>query len=318
MNAAGAGPSHAPVNHADHTVHRLWTALGSPVPFETDGKSIKERGLLGACAVTGGPASYRYEDGLSANFSLARHANKAFRHAHLCGPKLLLSAAAVFASKTLAFRCAPWILEPTAAGDRVSFHCSLAPPKDDRLPQWTAAWGSQAPDSFLTWLMRVRPAGTVAALPLYGIEHGGEVNLSRCCWPRSPIGEMVSGGRPRPDGYVHVPDDPLVKLQAKHVAIFAPPSPRAGVLALQVDSDATYEVDVARWRRYIEPAIELLDELMQAGMTEFGARTILRTRVAEPHRPRRVHLLMARLPERIPPSITRDAFWPIFSGAIYA
>jgi hypothetical protein len=304
--------------HEQHPVWRIWTAAGSPTPYEVDGTTIDPRPTTGVCAVTGGPARYTYKDGLSQSFTLARSANKAFRFAHLtpAGEPLALSAAAVWAAKAIALRSAPWIVEPTRAGDKITFHCSQSCPADERSAGWKAVWGKQKPSGFLPWLLRNRPAGTIAGLPLYGIAHGGEVHLSRCAWPRAMPGHH-DGPSARPAGFIFKPKDPLVKLQAKHTAIYAPASTRAGLLALQVDSDAVMEVEVARWRAAIDPAIAYMDRLMTAGLTEYAARQVLITGAADIRHPSRIHAIAAAMPAHIPPSLTREPFWAVFAGALY-
>ena len=304
--------------HTEHPVWRIWTAAGCPAPYEVDGTRIDPRGDTGICAMTGGPATYLYKDGLSPSFTLARSANKAFRFAHQTPPgePLALSAAGVWVAKTIALRAAPWIVEPTAAGDRITFHCSQACPADERAVAWKSVWGTKKPQSFLPWLLRSRPAGTIASLPLYGIAHGGEVHLSRCAWPRGMPGHQ-DGPQARPAGFIFKPRDPLVKLQAKHTAMYAPAASRAGLLALQVDSDAVMEVEVERWRAAIDPAIACMDRLISAGTTEYAARQVLITGHASERQPARIHALAAEIAAHLPPSLTREPFWPVFAGALY-
>lgn len=305
-------------DHESHPVWRIWASVGSPVPFETDGSAIEPRKMTGTCAVTGGPAQYVYKDGLSTTFTLARAANKAFRFAHLTPPgePLALSAAAVFVAKAIALRAAPWIVEPTTAGDKLTFHPSQACPGDERAAGWKAVWEAKKPAAFLPWLLRSRPAGTIAGLPLYGIAHGGEVHLARCAWSRGMPGHH-DGRAARPAGWIYKPADPLVKLQAKHCALYAPASTRAGLLALQVDSDAVMEVEVARWRAAIDPAIAMMDRLMEAGLTEYTARQVLITGHAEPRHPAKIHAIAASIERHLPSSLTREPFWAVFAGALY-
>lgn len=304
--------------HEQHPVHRIWASVGSPQPFETDGTIIKPRNVAGTCAVTGGPARFIYKDGLSVTFTIARSANKAFRFAHLtpAGEPWALSAAAVFCAKSIALRAAPWIVEPTAAGDKLTFHCSQACPGDERSAGWKAVWQTRKPSAFLPWLLRSRPAGTIAALPLYGIAHGGEVHLGRCAWPRAMPGHH-DGKQARPVGYIEKPREPLIKLQAKHCALYAPASTRTGLLALQVDSDAVMEVEVARWRAAITPALDMMDRLIQAGLTEYAARQVLLTGHADPRQPAKIHAIAASIERHIPSSLTREPFWAVFAGALY-
>lgn len=293
-----------------HPVHRLWVAAGCPAPIECDGTAIAPRASSpGVCAVTGGPGSYLYEQGFSANFTLPRAASTAFRHAAessarsraSAGPQKCLSAAAVWSAKALALRCATWILEPQPDGsDRLEFHPSFRIPKDpERAATWRSAWGDADPGQWLAWLLRPRPVGTVAAIPRYGIEHGGEQSFHRCHVP----------GRP-------VPVDPLVKLQSKHVAVYAQPSTRAGVLALQVDADNVLEVDTARWRAAHDLVRGLVTRLREAGIPAPAVSRALEARTLEFHHPAALHAALASTLIRLG-DLPRHPFWPVFTGGIH-
>lgn len=292
-----------------HPVHRLWVAAGKPPPLDGDGTPILPRGSTGICAVTGGPGDYLYDQAFSGNFMLPRAACTAFRHAGESSsrsrpsamPQKCLSAAAVWAAKAIALRCATWILEPQLDGaDRLEFHPSYRVPKDPaKAAIWRGAWGDADPSRWLAWLLRGRPVGTVAALPQYGIEHGGEQNFHRCFVP----------GRPPPT-------DPLIKLQSKHVAIYAQPATRFGVLALQVDSDVVVEVDTERWRQAYAIVLGLVVQLREADIPAPTVARALAARSLDLHYPAAMHAALASALSSLG-DLPRHPFWPIFTGGIH-
>ena len=296
------------MSYQQHPVHRLWVAAGSPAPIECDGTAIAPRAMApGVCAVTGGPGEYLYEQAFSANFTLPRNASTAFRHGHgstaqsrrTAKPQKCLSAAAVWSSKAIVLRCATWILEPAEDGDRLTFHPSYRVPKDpEKAATWRSAWGDADPSRWLSWLLQPRPVGTVAAIPKYGIEHGGEQNFHRTYRPG------------------HVPPDPLLKLQSKHVAVYAQPSTRAGVPALQVDSDVVIEVDTARWRPAHALALALARRLRELDVPAPAVSRALQARVLEHHYPAAAHAALASTLFRLG-DLPRHPFWSLFSGGIH-
>lgn len=298
------------MSHLIHPVHRLWVAAGSPQPLECDGTPIAPRAhALGVCAVTGGPGDFLYEQGLSTNFTLPRAASLAFRFAGeseaSCRPGAMrqkcLSAAAVWSAKAIALRSATWILEPQADGsDRLEFWPSYRVPKDPaKAATWRVAWGDADPARWLAWLLRPRPVGTVAALPAYGIKHGGEQNFHRTFRP---------GHAP--------PADPLVKLQSKHVAVYAQPSTRSGVLALQVDSDVVVEVDTARWRGAHKAALGLASRLAELEVPGPAISRALVARSLDTHYSVAAHAALLSTISSLG-DLPRHPFWPIFAGGIH-
>lgn len=262
----------------------------------------------GVCAVTGGPGKYLYEQGFSANFMLPRGASTAFRHAaestaqsrRTAAPQKCLSAAAVWSAKALALRCATWILEPTEAGDRLGFYPMFRVPKDpEKAATWREAWGDADPAHWLAWLLRPRPVGTVAAIPMYGIKHGGEMNFHRTLRP----------GHARPA-------DPLIKLQSKHCTVYAQASTRLGVLALQVDSDVVIEVDTLRWRDALSHVQDLAARLRKLGVPAPAVSRGLAARTLELSQPAAAHAALASTLARLG-HLPRHPFWPLFTGGIH-
>jgi hypothetical protein len=269
-------------------------------------------------------------------------------------PQKCLSAAAVWSAKAIALRCATWILEPQLDGtDKLEFHPSYRVPKDpEKAATWRSAWGDVDPGRWLAWLLRPRPVGTIAAFPQYGIEHGGEQNFHRCLWPGvgwlKGYGELCSAPAPvvsgrggtsacdsveadapgktvqhrgpptltkdRGDTSLYV--DPLIKLQSKHVAVYAQPSTRAGVLALQVDSEVIVEVETARWREAYKVVLGLVVQLREAGLPAPAVARALASRHLDLYQPAAAHAALASTLERLG-DLPRHPFWPLFTGGIH-
>lgn len=310
-------------------VERLWRYYGCPEPIESDGTAIRPRDQSATCAITGLPgAAYLYDDAFSANFTLPRLAGVAFpyrsdpstsvttRHG---AERYAVHAAGVFAAKTILFRCCSWILEPGDDGDILDFWPMTPPPKDEGAPApgdtaeklaakaksaaKRAGYGrmfeGKSHTDWLDWLLAERPAGTVAAIPRYGIDHGGEANAYRCAIAGQPT-----------------PSDPLIKLQAKHVAIYAQASTSRGGLALQVDDDTPIDVRVDDWRRIVIPVRDVLRALIAAGLTEYRARLALSSMTCPPGQSARIAAILVAARNTFAKYIT-EPFWPIFAGAIY-
>lgn len=286
-----------------HPVERLWRAAGKPSPIEVDGTPITPRGIeSGVCAVTGSPGSYLYEQGFSANFLPPRAAGVAFRFAATstvrskawAQPQKCLSPAAVWAAKTVLLRAATWIQEPDG---EVEFWPYYRCPKDEaRAALWREFWGARDPSKWLEWLLRPRPAGTIAGMPLYGIDHGGEANAARCFWP----------GRPRPA-------DPLIKLQAKHVAPYVQPSTATGRLALYVDGEQVHDIACATWLRAAATIAKAVRHIDLPGPV---IRRGLAARAFEPTTQAVFHTHLIRLLAQLG-DLPSHPFWPTFVGALH-
>jgi len=287
-----------------HPVERLWRAAGKPPPIEVDGTSITPRAEeSGICAVTGSPGSYLYDQGFSANFLPPRSSGIAFRFSadstartkRSRTPQKCLSPAAVWVAKTILLRGATWVQEP---GGEVEFWPYFRQPKEpERAALWAEFWGKREPSRWLDWLLKPRPAGTIAAMPMYGIEHGGEANAARCFWP----------GRPRPKA-------PLIKLQAKHVAFYVQPSMATGQLVLNIDGDASVLIDCAAWRRaqaLITTTLRKFDGL-PAPVIRRGLLARAFEPVTSPHFHARLASLLASLGD-----LPNHPFWPTAIGALH-
>lgn len=307
----------------DNPVHRLWVAAGRQVPREYDGSAVEP--VLrepAVCALTGGPAHYLWDQAFSDNFTSLRAIGTAFPFASLSAgrrpasvrPWSALSAAVVWAAKTLALRCATWVLEPADAGhDVLEFWPLYRPPGDPaRARVWRRTWGDRDPRAWLDWLLRPRPAGTVAALPATGIKHGGETQLHRCGWPG--VGHRaLTAVRPVTHEVVA---DPLVRVQSKHVAIFARSALQRGVLSLQVDSEPAVEVDTERWRAALVTVRRVATDVRVLGVPAPAIHHGLMTLALEVRSPVAAHARFASLLHGLG-DLLGHPFWPLFVRGIH-
>lgn len=224
----------------------LWTAAGCPTPTETDGAPIRERDMGGArCASCGEPARYRLGDAISGNFSTVKNANRAWPHGGDA-----LCAACLWCCKAIALKSACFfarVADEHGAGGFWFVPLRPLPGHPETRPDALAALCAPPPPPF------------VAGLPLFGIDHGGEANVHRVAW----------GGV--------VPPDPLIKLQAKHTALYCRVSYSAERYHLQVDDAGDVTVDVALWRRLRAHVEAALVELRAAGVGANAAREALTT-----------------------------------------
>jgi len=291
-----------------HSLTRLWIAAGQPPPRDAAGEVIQPGPGGAACAFTGDPAEYAWSQALSENFGTLR---RIVPPGAASEPELSLSTAAAWAARELALRCATWILEPAEDGDVLEW-CPSMRPAPERAEEHRAVWGDRTADGFLAWLLRPRPAGTVAAYPKTGIEHGGEMCLGRCGWPgvgwrRLSAASVVEYRRA---------ERPLLKLQAKHVALFARPSRHAGTLLLQVDSDLVVEVETQIWTE-ARPTVETAAaELVELGVRASAVRRGLDQHTLDLRAPPAAHARLAELLRDLG-RLHRHPFWSIFCGGIH-
>lgn len=292
-----------------HHLIKMWRSAGEPMPTDANGFIEPRKNTGTVCAVTGEPSpEYAFDDALSTNFVTPRFHQIAFPFAAesriaLSGGREVpaLSRAACWAIRSLAFRSATWVFDgeniefapmaPFATGERQK----IEPEK------MRAAFGGRSSIDYLGWLLRPRPVGTVAALPLYGIDHGGEQNFHRLLWPS---GCTV---------------DPLVKLQSKHTVMHVRPTTEAGVLRLQVDDGLCIALDVETWDRVAGEAGELLTEVLgmlpEKSRLLGVARQIIQrgpTAAREAEIVRAVGDFHRRNIQRV-----RSPFWPILVRALY-
>lgn len=259
----------------------VWRAMGEPNACESDGTEMRPRAMQGArCAATGLPAEFRVDDALSDKFTTVT--NRA-RWLPYGGDALHRSA--VWACKALAFRCGAWF----ARADGV-WPFAIRPLPGLKTPPRLRPCG-------LDVLLQPPAPPFVAALPLYGINHGGEMHVERAIWWR--------------DGKPVIHQRPLIKLQSKHTLLYTRVSASSDRYHLQVDDAMPVVVDVAAWRAYRKHADELLEELRASGVGATDARTALLSGAC----PRGTSLPLARRwpTEMRPFDGARGAtWWPLF------
>lgn len=246
-----------PVSESPVTL--LWHAAGSPAPCETNGTPVPTREGATHCAMTGGPAAYAWADAFSINYIPPSASNALLPYRDGSSVRVgrktqvALSAAAVWAAKTLALRCAPWAYEE----GRIEFYPSRRYPRERR-EELAAFYGVEDPPETLEWLLRNRVPPSFIGLPTTGIAHGGEGCLSRCLWPSWPR-----------------PADPLIKLQSQQTAVYARASHRQDQATIQVDNTLSITLDLWIWRQLHALARSLLAEAYAEGIAESAVRTAL-------------------------------------------
>lgn len=135
----------------------------------------------------------------------------------------------------------------------------------------------------------------VVCLPLYGIAHGGEVH----------------GWRATLDGSFTPDVDPLIRLQSKHVAIYATVAYQREHYPLQVDDALSVMVDVALWRRCFDAAHRATKLLRDAG-TGYTDTVEAVTRLIPPTRT--TIAVQGQWRSVVAPlrPYVRAAWWPVF------
>ena len=133
----------------------------------------------------------------------------------------------------------------------------------------------------------------VVAFPLYGIAHGGEAH----------------GHRATLDGTMHT--EPLVRLQSKHVAIYAEIAYARDRYPLQVDDAVQLTVDVVHWRAARTVALAAAKLLRDASVGVTDTRDALTTLRCPARAPLTVH---ARWAATVRPLVAdaRSQWWPVF------
>lgn len=259
----------------------VWRAMGEPAACETDGTEMRPRAMGGArCAATGLPAEFRIDDAISDKFTTVT--NRA-RWLPFGGGALHRSA--VWACKALAFRAGSWFARESGV-----WWYPIRPLPGLKTPP------RLRPDALEVLLSPPEPP-FAAGLPLYGIDHGGEMHIERCVrWT---------------DGRAHVEARPLAKLQSKHTLLYARVSSSSMRYHLQVDDALSVAVDVAAWRRLKGHADALLAEMRAGGVGATEARLAIERAAC----PRSCPMsLVARWPSAMRPfeSVRGAPWWPLF------
>ena len=273
----------------------IWTAAGCPSPHETDGTPVPKKGTGAPCSACGEPGWYRFEETLSDHFTTVKNASRAWPYGGEC-----VCAACVFACKTLRLRCAGWFATPKG----VEWWRTRPVVKEpEEVRGQSAKWwrrhcrhwtGPDARPDPLATLCNPPEPPFVAGLPLTGIQHGGESHIMRAWWPNAAT-----------------PVKPLLKLQSKHVAIYARVATSRARYPLQVDDHHDILVDVPLWSRLRQACDALLADLMASGVYASDARKALVTIVPPPRTPAAILTTWrARVADLLPHH--GSMWWPLF------
>jgi hypothetical protein len=232
--------------------HVIWQASGSPEPFDMDGVPIaKAKRGPSRCAMCGNEDGlYDLGELISSTFCPVRNENRlaGFGGKNYC-------AACVFCARSLRLRCIPWF----ASFEGIEFWRTR--PDTPESPR---------PDALGRLLLPPKPP-FVCGLPLYGIKHGGENHWQRTPWP----------------GNLH-PNDPLIRLQSKHVAIYARIAYSRDRYPVQVDDMLDFVLDRDLWLRLIDAANAVVHRCMDDGVPPY---------------PSKLSLERLRIPSRVSPAL---------------
>lgn len=254
----------------------VWDAAGQPAPHDATGMLIPASRTQGErCARCGVSDAPFHRSSLLSSNFLPTR--NANRLAAFGGEHYCH--ACTFAAKTLRLRCSAWF----ASADGVSF--------------WRTRSDSSDDDALLSLLTPPSPP-FVASIPLYGIAHGGETHWRRTWWPGEPRHEEL-----------------LVKLQSKHVALYARAATSGDRFPVQVDDDKEFVLDRDLWLRLRGAATE-------AAALLFGHRVpshIVRRAMLRLRCPSGLHPFGVREWSRLIAPLEphrENRWWPIFAGLL--
>lgn len=265
------------------STHIVYAGLGYPAPHETSGDPIPARGSGGPCAHCGAPGNWRLDQAISSNFTTVKNGSRAwpFGGRDVC-------AACLMACKSLRLRCALWFARESGI-----WHVPTRP----WIVKGADGKGHAIPGTrveALDSLLNPPPVPFVAGWPRMGISKGGEQNIERVYAP----------GRP-------VPATPLIKIQSKHVAIYAQVATSRDRYPLQVDDVHDVVVDVSLWSEARAACYRLLGELRSGGVGQQECVAALLTMRAPPSAPLSVHRGWRALTTTVAPH-HRALWWPFF------
>ena len=225
-----------------HASHLIWDAARHGTGWPADdvrdsiGRPIPpQRGEPGVCACCGAPAPWRLSDAISDNFTTVQNNSRAWSYG---GDRIC--AACLFVARSIPLRATLWFAKPGAG---VYFVPTRPLPG---LGGGDSPW--RRPDP-LAALLLPPEAPFVTGWGWMGIDKGGESHAGRGWWPGAtvPVGQ-----------------EPLSKLQSKHVGIYARIAHDAACYPVQVDGDPVY-VDVPRWSALRAQLTPLVAEARAAG-----------------------------------------------------
>lgn len=211
----------------------IWRSAGAPQPHDSLGDVIPKSGRRGLCAKCGTTnGEYTRKQVFSENFLPTRNSNRL----RVYGGDLYC-AACIFCAKTLRLRCISWFASEQGF-------------------QFWPTWKSDG----LNTLLNPPPPPFVAAIPFYGIAHGGEAHYRRTWWPNDT-----------PESNI------LVRLQSKHVAMYARTSHSRDLYPVQVDDQNEFVLDRDLWLRLRDSANTALSVAIAEGVSPYPAKLALRT-----------------------------------------
>lgn len=223
-------------------------AIGRPIP--------PQKGEPGVCACCGTPARWRLSDAISDNFTTVQNNHRAWSFG---GDRVC--AACLFVARSIPLRATLWFAKPGAG----VFFVPTRP-----LPGLGGADSPWRRPDPLAALLLPPEAPFVAGWGWMGVDKGGESHAGRAWWP----GASVPSGQ-----------EPLSKLQAKHVGIYARVAHDARCYPLQVDDGDPIYVDVARWSALRAQLTPLVADLRAGGVGANDLRASLTTRRPPPRCP---------------------------------
>jgi len=163
-------------------------------------------------------------------------------------------AACCFCARSLRLRCISWF-----ASESIDFWRTR--PETPESPRPNA----------LTRLLDPPKPPFVCGMPLYGVKHGGEGHWQRTPWPGSLK-----------------PNDPLIRLQSKHVAIYSRTAFSRDRYPVQVDDSLDFVLDRDLWLRLIDASDIVTDRCMADGVPPYPSKLALES---------------LRLPSRVSPAL---------------
>jgi hypothetical protein len=240
----------------------IWSAAGSPTPFDMDGEPIPKAKTPSHCACCNSPdGNYDLDEVLSSSFTTVRNGSRlaGFGGRNYCS-------ACTFCARTLRLRCISWF----ASERGVDFWRTR--PETPEYPRPNA----------LAALLNPPEPPFVCGMPLYGVKHGGEGHWQRTPWPLrlpdAPPGPPVIS--------THI--DPLIRLQSKHVAIYARTAYSRDRYPVQVDDSLDFVLDRDLWLRLIDTADTVVHRCMADGVPPYPSKLALES---------------LRLPSRVSPKL---------------